>query len=61
MEVNTVKSDWSPVTSGIAQVSGFGPVPFVIFINDMPYGFQNYIQMFADDTKLYASISVGEA
>ena len=54
--VNTVKSDWSPVTSGIPQGSVLRPLLFSIFINDMPDGIQNWIQMFADDTKLYVSI-----
>ena len=56
--VNNVKSDWSPVTSDILQGSVPGPVLFVIFINDIPYEVHNYIQMFADDTKLYASVQI---
>ena len=55
MTVNTVKSNWGQVSSEISQCSVLGPV-HVIFINGMPDGIQNCIQMFADDTKLYTSI-----
>ena len=55
--VNTVESDWSPVTSKIPQGSVVGPILFVIFINDIPPQIQKCIHMFADDIKMYASIS----
>ena len=54
--VNGVKSGWSNVLSGIPQGSVLGPVLFVVYIHDMPDGIVNFIQMFADDTKIYASV-----
>ena len=58
--VNGAKSGWSKVLSGIPQGSVLGPVLFVIYINDMPDSIENLIQMFTDDTKLYAQVNNDE-
>ena len=55
--LNGNKSDWSPVTSGIPQGSVLGPTLFIIFINDLPSVVQSFIQMFADDSKIFNEIS----
>ena len=54
--LNGISSDWTTVTSGIPQGSVLGPVLFLIFINDLPEVVENYIKLFADDTKLYARV-----
>ena len=53
VRVNNIYSDYKPVLSGIPQGSVLGPLLFVVFINDLPNGIENFIQIFADDTKLY--------
>ena len=50
-------SSWTDVKSGIPQGSVFGPVLFVVFINDMPNSVLSTCNMFADDTKVYKEIN----
>ena len=54
--VNGTCSEWIPVTSGIPQGSVFGPVLFLIFVNDLPEVLSSCKKLFADDGKLYSSI-----
>ena len=49
-------SNWAAVNSGIPQGSVLGPILFIIFINDLPQEVQSYINIFADDTKLFRAI-----
>jgi len=55
--VNGEPSSWSEVLSGVPQGSVLGPLYFIIFINDMPEAVHNFIALFADDAKLFSSIS----
>ncbi len=49
-------SDWAPVTNGVQQGSAFGPVLFIMYINNIDVGLNNFIEKFADDTKIGDSV-----
>ena len=51
------RSGWTPVPSGVPQGSVLAPLLFAIYVNDLPDSLQCGIKIFADDTKLYRSVS----
>ena len=55
--INGEGSAWSDVLSGIPQGSVLGPVLFLVFINDLPDSIANFVKHFADDTKVYSTVS----
>lgn len=55
--VNGKNSDWTGVLSGIPQGSVLGPLLFVIFINDLPDNVDSEVFLFADDTKIFRTIT----
>jgi len=50
-------SSWCDVKSGIPKGSVLGPVLFAIYVNDLPQVVESLIALFADDTKLYRSMT----
>ena len=55
--VHDTVSLWHNVTSGMPQGSFLGPVLFLLYINDLPDNVASHVYMFADDTKIYRSMT----
>ena len=58
VSVNGTVSSWAPVSSGVPQGSVVGPMLFSLFVNDCPKLIESIMSLFADDTKLYAALSL---
>ena len=57
VNVNGTNSEWANITSGIPQGSVLGPILFVLYINDLPDNIVSNVYMFADDTKVFKTIT----
>jgi hypothetical protein len=60
VSINKTFSDWVDVSSGVPQGSVLGPVLFLIYINDIDIDLISRLSKFADDTKLYNSVSTDQ-
>ena len=60
VKVNRSSSEPVKVTSGVPQGSVLGPVLFLVYINDLPDTIVAIMKLFADDAKIYRSISTVE-
>ena len=54
--VNGVKSDWTPVVSGVPQGTVLGPLLFLLHINDIISDIESEIRLIADDCVCYREI-----
>ena len=55
-EMRRALSNWSDMTRGVPYRSVLGPLPFQIFVNDVPEWIQSDVRMFSDDTKVWTVI-----
>ena len=56
MVLEGVKSNYTPVLSGVPQGSVLGPTLCLAFINDLPLYVKSKIRLFADDTVIYLTV-----
>ena len=54
--LNGKNSRWLTYTVGVPQGSVFGPLFFLVYINDIIEGLQNDIKLFADDTSIFSVV-----
>ena len=57
VNVNGTNSEWANITSGIPQGSVLGPILFILYRNDLPKNIVLNVYMFADDTKVFKTIT----
>ena len=50
VELDGQHLSWADVKAGIPQGSIFGPLLFLIYINDLPNSLNSNVELFADDT-----------
>ena len=54
--LNGRTSKWTNILAGVPQGSVFGPLLFLIYINDLPDGLKSICKIFADDKSLFSKI-----
>ena len=54
--VNGIKSDWTPVVSGVPNGTVLGPLLFSLYIKETSADIESEIRLFADDCVRYLEI-----
>ena len=54
--LNGQTSSWKNILAGVPQGSLVGPLLFLIYIHDSPYGIESICKIFADDTSLFSKV-----
>ena len=49
-------SSWVDIQAGLPLGSIFGPLLFLIYVNDLPNGLKSKCKLFADDTSLFSVV-----
>ena len=55
--LNGQSSNWRPITAGALQGSVFGPLFFLVYINDLPQGLKSEVKLFADHSSLFSVVN----
>ena len=55
--INDFQSEWGLIEAGVPQGSVFGPLLFLIYINDLENGIISNVNFFADDTSLFSIVT----
>ena len=48
---------WKPITAGVSQGSVLGPLPILIYINDLSQGILSSVKLFAGNTSLLSVVN----
>ena len=54
--LNAQSSSWSPVLGNMLQGSIFGPLLFLVYINDLSKNLSSTAKLFADDTSTFSVV-----
>ena len=54
--LNGKTSTWGNISADVPQGSVLGPIPFLIYINDLPENIKCNMKLFADDTSLFTVV-----
>ena len=54
--LNDQTSEWKPVKVVVPEGSILGPLPFVIYINDLSVDITSTVKLFADDVSLFSIV-----
>ena len=55
--LNGKESDWMSIKAGVPQGSVLGPLPFLIYINDLTDNIESDMRLFADDSSLFTCVN----
>ena len=50
-------SDWLPVLSGVPQGSFWGPILFIVYIDNLDVNLSSYVLKFADNVTFFSEVS----
>ena len=54
--LNGQTSSWEPVLAGVPQGSVWGPVFFLIYVNDLSKNLSSNTKLFADDASIFSTM-----